>query len=130
MKDVRWKERSVEECARNFIKLGENIPTMMINKSQVELYNDSVLVMRDIARAMEMIGDTGRQALASLMDHRNLAVRTQAATACRDFAREKAVGILSDICELRAGQMSMDAMYALLAIDAFDMKTGPIRFPR
>ena len=49
------------------------------------------------------------------------------AAACLDIARDRAVNVLADICELRIGNASMSAMLALLFAGEFDMETGPRR---
>ena len=37
--------------------------------------------------------------------------------------------MLIDICEMNAGEISMDAQMSLMFIGEFDMKTGPKRRP-
>jgi len=130
MKMETWSGQSLKQLADGFIAAGESIPEMMMGKSEVDAYNKAVRVMSEIATAMQALGDEGRQALITLMGHKNVAVRARAASACREFARDRAVAVLSDVCELRAGQMSMDAMHSLMAMGAFDMKSGPMRPPR
>jgi len=85
--------------------------------------------MSDIAKQLLARGSEGEDALLKLMDHRNAVVRMKAAAACLDLSRDRAVNVLADICDLRAGKVSMDAMHALLFAGEFDMKTGPKRRP-
>jgi len=127
VKPEKWQGQPLDRLTERFIAAGRSIPPMMMGADEVEIYNRAVRVMRDIGFAMDAQGQAGQEALIALMAHGNIAVRAGAGAACRGFARDHAVNVLADICDLRAGQMSMDAMYSLLAIGAFDMKAGPIR---
>ncbi|MBM3549781.1 MAG: DUF2019 domain-containing protein [Alphaproteobacteria bacterium] len=91
--------------------------------------NPRLHLMSDIAKQLLARGSEGEDALLKLMDHRNAVVRMKAAAACLDLSRDRAVNVLADICDLRAGKVSMDAMHALLFAGEFDMKTGPKRRP-
>jgi len=127
MSSENWANASLKQLVEGFVISGKSIREPWFGSMDVEIYNTAVRRMSVIAKAMRALGAQGDQALIALMDHKNVAVRGRAAAACRDFARDQAINVLADICDLRVGQMSMDAMHALFAIDAFDMKTGPIR---
>lgn len=85
--------------------------------------------MSDIAKQRQARGGEGEEALLKLMDHKNAVVRMRAAAACLNVSRDRAVNVLADVCDLRAGKVSMDAMHALLFVDEFDLETGPKRRP-
>ena len=69
--------------------------------------------------------------MIALFDHHEAAVRGEAAAECLRYgiACDKAVNTLADICDLRAGAVSMSAMGALIFAGEFDMETGPKRRP-
>lgn len=127
VKPEKWRGQPLDRLTERFIAAGRSIPPMMMGADEVEIYNRAVRVTHDIGAAMEAQGQAGRDALIALMAHDNFVVRARAGAACRGFARDQAVNVLADVCELNVGQMSMDAMHSLLAIGAFDMKAGPIR---
>lgn len=127
VKPETWEGQPLDRLTERFIAAGKSIPPMMMGADEVEIYNRAVRITHDIGAAMEAQGQAGQEALIALMAHDTIAVRARAAAACRGFARDQAVNVLADVCDLRAGQMSMDAMHSLLAIGAFDMKAGPIR---
>lgn len=85
--------------------------------------------MSDIAKQRQARGGEGEEALLKLMDDRNAVVRMRAAAACLNVSRDRAVNVLADVCDLRAGKVSMDAMHVLLFVDEFDLETGPKRRP-
>ena len=89
------------------------------------------LITRHVAVGLEIMsrGEAGTTAMISLMAHENIAVRGAAAARCLlgSVDREKAINVLADICDLRMGDVSMNAALALLMVDEFEMKTGPKR---
>jgi hypothetical protein len=127
VKPEKWEGQPLDRLTERFIAAGKSIPPMMMGADEVEIYNRAVRITHDIGLAMEAHGQAGQEALIALMAHDNFVVRARAGAACRGFARDHAVNVLADVCELNVGQMSMDAMHSLLAIGAFDMKAGPIR---
>ncbi len=76
-------------------------------------------------------GDAGTSVMTKLMSHNEVAIRGEAAARClsRDIDRDHAINVLADICDLRAGNVSMMAAHTLMVAGEFDMKTGPIRRP-
>ncbi|MBL8688439.1 MAG: DUF2019 domain-containing protein [Rhodospirillaceae bacterium] len=76
-------------------------------------------------------GEAGASAMITLMSHGDTAVRGAAAARCllRNVDRDHAINVLADICDLRAGNVSMNAADALMFAGEFDMETGPIRRP-
>ena len=76
-------------------------------------------------------GDAGKSAMVMLMSHENTSVRGEAASRCLlgNIDRDHAINVLADICDLREGNVSMNAAHALMVAGEFDMETGPIRRP-
>lgn len=86
---------------------------------------------RAIGDEILLRGEAGANAMIILMNHEDAAVRGAAAARCllRNVDRDRAIDVLADICDLRAGNVSMSAADALMIAGEFDMKTGPIRRP-
>lgn len=86
---------------------------------------------RAIGDEILLRGEIGASAMITLMDHEDTDVRGAAAARCllRNVDRDHAINVLADICDLRAGNVSMNAAHALMFAGEFDMKTGPIRRP-
>jgi len=86
---------------------------------------------RAIGSEILLRGEVGASAMIPLMDHADTAVRGAAAAMCllRNVDRDHAINVLADICDLREGNVSMNAAHALMIADEFDMETGPIRRP-
>lgn len=91
------------------------------------------LVDRTDAIGAEILsrGDAGTDAMIRLTSHEDISVRCRAAAKCLlgNIDRDRVINVLADICDLRAGRDSMNALDALLFAGEFDMKTGPKRRP-
>lgn len=119
-------KRSIDQLVEDFITAGAKVPDI-VGPRDVSAYERADGAMRKIAAELRSHGAEGDAALLKLMDNSNVVVRMRAAAACLETARDQAVNLLADICDLRAGKISMDAMHALLFAGEFDMKTGPKR---
>ena len=126
MKNATWAGRSVAQLAESFTAVGKTVPDI-VGPRDIAAYEKVDSAMREIAEILRTRGAEGDAALVGLMDHSSVVVRARAAAACLEISRDRAVNVLADICDLRAGKVSMDAMHALLFAGEFDMKTGPKR---
>ncbi|MBL8690016.1 MAG: DUF2019 domain-containing protein [Rhodospirillaceae bacterium] len=124
----RKPKSSVDQLVDELVRAGKKVPDL-VGPTEISAYDAADRAMRKIAEAIKALGPEGEAALMKLMDHKIPVVRVRAAGACMSFARDRAVNVLADVCELRAGQVSMDAMHVLLFAGEFDMKTGPKRRP-
>ena len=86
---------------------------------------------RSISEEIMSRGEAGMCMMVKLMSHDEVPVRGEAAARClsRNIDRDHAINVLADICDLREGNVSMNAAAALMVAGEFDMKTGPIRRP-
>ncbi len=128
MKFFSRAPQSVAQLVERFIATGTGLPDI-VGPGDVRGYDKADSAMRDIAKQLQARGAEGEEALLTLMDHKHAVVRMRAAAACLNVSRDRAVNVLADICDLRAGKVSMDAMHALLFADEFDLETGPKRRP-
>lgn len=124
----RKPKSSVGQLVDELVKVGKKVPDL-VGPTEISAYDKAEREMRKTADALKSLGPEGEAALMNLMDHEIPVVRVRAAGACMSFARDRAVNVLADVCELRAGKVSMDAMHVLLFAGEFDMKTGPKRRP-
>lgn len=130
MKGKDLQSQPLADLTAEFTALAEEHEELMwrgrVTKAN-RLHDRNVAVAREIASR----GEAGANAMTALFDHREAAVRGRAAAECLRYniARDRAINTLADICDLRAGHVSADAMVALISADEFDMKTGPKRRP-
>ncbi len=130
MKGKDLQSLPLEDLIAEFAALAEEHEELMwrLRVTKAKRLSDRIEVL---AREIASRGEAGANAMTALFDHHEPAVRGRAAAGCLRFgiARDRAINVLADICDLNAGHVSADAMVALISADEFDMKTGPKRRP-
>lgn len=130
MRSDDFVQKPLEELVAEFVALVIEADDLFMI-APIRKRNRIVDRYRAIGDEILSRGEAGASAMTALMKHEDTAARGAAAARClfHNVARDQAINVLADICDLREGNVSMNAAAALMVAGEFDMKTGPIRKP-
>ena len=130
MKSDALSREPLEKLADEFVALAIEAEALFLI-APLRKRNRMIDRYRAIGNEILSRGAAGASAMTALMNHEDTAARGAAAALClfHNVARDQAINVLADICDLREGNVSMNAAAALMVAGEFDMKAGPIRRP-